>query len=244
MSNFVFKFIVIGESGVGKTCLVSAYAGGGFITTHISTVGIDFMTKKVRRGGGDVKLQLWDTAGQEKYRSLTSEYMRGAHGIIIVFDVSDLKSLEKSIEIYNDIAIMHDNLRPVISLVGTKFDIIEEAFRLDKKLGEGVMKYVMRGVERIKINHFAWDQKIGVVPIKIFWTSAKTEYGLRELFDYMVDRSILTQTVGYLWHPYKAVVGEDPVIIGLREEIAHMKEEIVKVGEGSGVKKSRCKPSC
>jgi len=80
---------MIGDSGVGKTCLLLRYANESFSPTFITTIGIDFKIKNIQLEGKRVKLQIWDTAGQERFRTITTSYFRGAQGILLVYDVTD-----------------------------------------------------------------------------------------------------------------------------------------------------------
>jgi Ras-related protein Rab-8A len=77
------KLLMIGDSGVGKTCLLLRYANDSFSSTFITTIGIDFKIKNVEIDGTRIKLQIWDTAGQERFRTITTSYFRGAQGITI-----------------------------------------------------------------------------------------------------------------------------------------------------------------
>lgn len=83
------KLLMLGDTGVGKTCLLLRYAYESFSPTFITTVGIDFKIKEVELDGLRLRLQIWDTAGQERFRTITVSYFKGAHGIILVYDVSD-----------------------------------------------------------------------------------------------------------------------------------------------------------
>ena len=88
------KLLMIGDSGVGKTCLLLRYANDSFSPTFITTIGIDFKIKQIHLDGKDIKLQIWDTAGQERFRTITTSYFRGAQGILLVYDVTDRGSFE------------------------------------------------------------------------------------------------------------------------------------------------------
>ncbi|TBT99917.1 small Rab GTP-binding protein [Hamiltosporidium magnivora] len=92
--KYLFKVILIGDSGVGKTCLINRYTDNVYHTNYISTIGVDFKIKTLKIANEVSKLQIWDTAGQERFRTITSSYYRGAHGIIIVFDMTDLQSFK------------------------------------------------------------------------------------------------------------------------------------------------------
>jgi len=91
-SEILYKLLIIGDSGVGKSCLLLRFADDIFTDSFISTIGVDFKIKTVEIDCVKVKLQIWDTAGQERFRTITSSYYRGAHGIIVVYDVTEQKS--------------------------------------------------------------------------------------------------------------------------------------------------------
>jgi len=86
--KFLFKVVLIGNAGVGKTCLVRRFTQGLFPPGQGATIGVDFMIKTIEIGGERIKLQIWDTAGQERFRSITQSYYRSAHALILVYDIS------------------------------------------------------------------------------------------------------------------------------------------------------------
>ena len=92
--DHLFKLVLIGDSGVGKSCLLLRFADFSFQESYISTIGVDFRFRTVDIGDKKVKLQIWDTAGQERFRTITSAYYRGADGIIMVYDVTNVESFE------------------------------------------------------------------------------------------------------------------------------------------------------
>ncbi|CAG2163940.1 unnamed protein product [Oppiella nova] len=92
--DYLFKLLLIGDSGVGKTCILFRFSEDAFNTTFISTIGIDFKIRTIELDGKKIKLQIWDTAGQERFRTITTAYYRGAMGIMLVYDVTNDKSFE------------------------------------------------------------------------------------------------------------------------------------------------------
>ncbi|ETN69598.1 Ras family protein [Necator americanus] len=92
--DLLFKLLLIGDSGVGKTCILYRFSDDAFNTTFISTIGIDFKIKTIELRGKKIKLQIWDTAGQERFHTITTSYYRGAMGIMLVYDITNAKSFD------------------------------------------------------------------------------------------------------------------------------------------------------
>ncbi|CAJ1075069.1 ras-related protein Rab-26-like isoform X2 [Xyrichtys novacula] len=93
--DIAFKVMLVGDSGVGKTCLLVRFKDGAFLAgSFISTVGIDFRNKVMNIDGVKVKLQIWDTAGQERFRSVTHAYYRDAHALLLLYDVTNKTSFD------------------------------------------------------------------------------------------------------------------------------------------------------
>ncbi|KAF7220919.1 ras-related protein Rab-26-like [Nothobranchius furzeri] len=93
--DIAFKVMLVGDSGVGKTCLLVRFKDGAFLAgSFISTVGIDFRNKVLTIDGVKVKLQIWDTAGQERFRSVTHAYYRDAHALLLLYDVTNKSSFD------------------------------------------------------------------------------------------------------------------------------------------------------
>lgn len=87
--DYLFKLLLIGDSGVGKTCVLFRFSEDAFNATFISTIGIDFKIRTIELDGKKIKLQIWDTAGQERFHTITTAYYRGALGIMLVYDVTN-----------------------------------------------------------------------------------------------------------------------------------------------------------
>ncbi|BFZ57285.1 GTP-binding protein [Savitreella phatthalungensis] len=92
--DLLMKLLVIGDSGVGKSCLLLRFSEDSFTPSFITTIGIDFKIKNITLDDKRVKLQIWDTAGQERFRTITTVYYRGAQGILLVYDVTAASSFD------------------------------------------------------------------------------------------------------------------------------------------------------
>ena len=90
------KIILVGDSGSGKSCFLMRYAEDVYTESHPSTIGVDFKVKTIRHSGQTVRLQMWDTAGQDRFRSIVSAYYRGADGVLLLCDVSSRESLHST----------------------------------------------------------------------------------------------------------------------------------------------------
>jgi len=123
--DFLFKIIIIGDSGVGKTNILSRYIKNSFSFDTRSTVGVEFGAKKLELNGIKVKGQIWDTAGQERYRSITNTYYKGAKGALVVYDISKRDSFDNVNKWVNELR-MNGERDVIIVLVGNKSDLVNE----------------------------------------------------------------------------------------------------------------------
>mmetsp|Transcript_419 Transcript_419/g.1148 ORF Transcript_419/g.1148 Transcript_419/m.1148 type:complete len:219 (+) Transcript_419:335-991(+) len=122
--DYLIKLLLIGDSGVGKSCLLLRFSDDQFTSSFITTIGIDFKMKKMLIDNKWVKLQIWDTAGQERFRTITNAYYRGAMGILLVYDVTDESSFNN---IRNWISNIQQNASESVNkiLIGNKCDMDE-----------------------------------------------------------------------------------------------------------------------
>ncbi|EYU18939.1 hypothetical protein MIMGU_mgv1a013507mg [Erythranthe guttata] len=160
--DYLIKLLLIGDSGVGKSCLLLRFSDGSFTTSFITTIGIDFKIRTVELDGKRIKLQIWDTAGQERFRTITTgkSYYRGAMGILLVYDVTDESSFNNIRNwIRNIEQHASDNVNKI--LVGNKADMDESKRAVPTSKGQ------------------ALADEYG---IKFFETSAKTNLNVEEVF--------------------------------------------------------------
>lgn len=158
--DYLFKVLLAGDSGTGKTALLCRFADDHYNPVFISTIGIDFKIRTIERDGKVIKLQIWDTAGQDRFRSITNAYYRGANCIFLVFSQADHASFEHlDLWLKNVDDHAPDNVLRV--LVGNKSDLPSSITQ------DEIIKRTDKG-------------------ICYFNTSAKTGSGVNQLFDYVV----------------------------------------------------------
>nr|ABW35315.1 Rab1A1 [Gymnochlora stellata]ACF24555.1 Ras-related small GTPase Rab 1a [Gymnochlora stellata] len=167
--DYLFKLVLIGDSGVGKSCLLLRFADDSFTDSYISTIGVDFRFRTLKINKKTVKLQIWDTAGQERFRTITSAYYRGADGIIMVYDVTSLESFEHVDEWLNEVdRFAHENTCKL--LVGNKADLTD-----DRKVSEESARALAQRLH-----------------IQFLETSAKTSTNVTTAFSLMAEELIAT----------------------------------------------------
>eukprot|EP00096_Caligus_rogercresseyi_P015550 TRINITY_DN79_c0_g1_i10.p1 TRINITY_DN79_c0_g1~~TRINITY_DN79_c0_g1_i10.p1 ORF type:complete len:217 (-),score=49.71 TRINITY_DN79_c0_g1_i10:515-1165(-) len=120
--DYLFKVVLIGDSGVGKSNLLSRFTRNEFNLESKSTIGVEFATRSIQVDGKTVKAQIWDTAGQERYRAITSAYYRGAVGALLVYDIAKHLTYENVDRWLRELRD-HADSNIVIMLVGNKCDL-------------------------------------------------------------------------------------------------------------------------
>jgi len=120
--DHLFKYIIIGPSGVGKSCLLLQFTDKRFHNEHDLTIGVEFGTRMMTIDGKQIKLQIWDTAGQESFRSITRSYYRGAHGALLVYDITRRETFIHLKGWLQEVR-EHSSKAMIIMLIGNKSDL-------------------------------------------------------------------------------------------------------------------------
>ena len=161
------KILILGDSSVGKTSLLLQYADGYFPTIYVATIGIEYKVKKININGADINLQIWDTAGEERFRSITQNYMKGADGILYVYDITQKSSFDNLKTWIRQSEEITEGFKKII--VGNKSDLENER-RIQK---ETVQKFCdERNIKGIEVS-----AKMGTKVSEAFETLAKLIIG-------------------------------------------------------------------
>ncbi|XP_049851799.1 ras-related protein Rab-2B-like [Schistocerca gregaria] len=136
--KFLFKYIIVGDTAVGKSCLLMQFTDKRFQPMHDLTIGVEFGSRTIMIDNKRVKLQIWDTAGQEKFRSITRSYYRGASGALLVYDITRRETFEHLSSWLEDCRKCSSN-NTVIVLVGNKCDL-EPDRQVTREEGENFAK--------------------------------------------------------------------------------------------------------
>ena len=157
------EIILIGDSSVGKTALISRYAGNTFQENYRVTVGIDYYQKEEEINDEKIKVKIWDTAGQERYQGLSKSFYKRGNGIILTYDVTNRESFNH-LKKWIDSIMTFKNENARIIIVGNKIDLVRQVNKED-------------AVELAKKYKY-----------KYFETSAKTSKGVNECFLYLINK--------------------------------------------------------
>ena len=123
--DYIFKVLLIGNSDVGKSSLILRYVDQIWNDVFVPTIGVDFKVKSLQIDNKRVKMQIWDTAGQERFRNVISSYFKGAHGILLIYDITARDSFK---ELENWLGEVERNATPQVLkiLIGNKCDLDEQ----------------------------------------------------------------------------------------------------------------------
>ena len=166
IDDSVYKVLILGDSSVGKTCFLLKYTDRVFNEVYMSTIGLDYRLKTLTlKNGKKVKLQIWDTAGQDRFRTITKNYYKGANGIILIYDVTNTETYDN---VENWISQIKEEASPnvVIYLVGNKVDM-EDKRKVSTEEGQKI----------------ADDNNLPFIE-----TSAKSDININETFDNLVEK--------------------------------------------------------
>ena len=170
MNSEKCQILLIGDSSVGKTSLISRYANGIFKEEYISTIGFESYSKEEIINNQTVLVKLWDTAGQERYKALTTNFFKNAEGVILVYDVTSSESFDNLKYWIDSIkSNLGENITIPIIILGNKIDMDD-----------------MRDIKKEDANKFANENKY-----KYFETSAKTGEGVDEAIRYLVNQVMI-----------------------------------------------------
>ena len=125
-ADLVYKILLLGDSEVGKSCFLMRYSDNVFVENYMATIGLDYKLKYIQLESGEmIKVQLWDTAGQDRYRTIAKNYYKGSHGILLLYDITKVNSFENIREWIKDIR-EEVYEKAIIFIIGNKIDKIEE----------------------------------------------------------------------------------------------------------------------
>lgn len=178
MAEVSLKILIVGDSNVGKTSLLLKYTDDYFSEAHVATIGVEYKIKTIMINGMQVKLQIWDTSGQERFRSLTQNFFRNANGVVFVYDITDKKTFDN----IKDWMLASQNSESDFKslIVGNKCDLEEE-----RQVTNDVLK---KYSEKKKIQAFETSAKDNINVSTMFETLAnlilenKNEEEIREEF--------------------------------------------------------------
>ena len=169
-ANYIMKILTLGESDVGKTSIVLRYSDNKFHEKKLSTIGIDFKTKIIKRGNEKIKISIYDTAGQEKFRNIVKHYYKGANGILLIYDITKRDTFEKLDFWIEDLKENSDNIDNLyIHLIGNKNDLEEQ-----------------RAISFEEATNFAKKNKLPYMEV-----SAKTGKNIKNLFDEVIKGAMI-----------------------------------------------------
>ena len=166
LNENVYKLLLLGDSTVGKTCFLIKYTDQSFQDIHMATIGLDYRVKTMKlKNNKEVKIQIWDTAGQDRFRAITKNYYKGSHGIILIYDITNRRTFENVQQWISQIR-EETSQNVVIYLIGNKIDMKEER----------------------KVSTEEGKKLADELGLPFMETSAKEGININEVFDDIVER--------------------------------------------------------
>ena len=166
--DYIFKIVLIGDTCVGKSCILVRFSDDIFNDNYVTTIGVDFRFKTMVVNQKVAKIQIWDTAGEERYRSITTAYYRGAAAIIICCDCTNTESFNNVDNWIEEIGKYTDKDNVDIMILMNKCDLVDE-----------------RKIDKSEIEKY--EKKSG---LKVLEVSAKTGEGIDDAFKYVISKLI------------------------------------------------------
>ena len=177
-NNISLKILLIGDSMVGKTCLLLNYVDHVFPEDHIATIGVEFKDKYITKDNYNIRLQLWDTAGQERFNSITKNIYRGANGVLFVYDITNRQSFNSVKKWIKETESFDEDIKGII--LGNKIDLEDE-----------------RKVDKDELEEFGQERQMKVMEI-----SAKSNINVNECFDLIIEELLDKKTEGEIMERY------------------------------------------
>jgi small GTP-binding protein len=174
--DYLVKLLLVGDSGCGKSNMLLKYSDGVFSPSFITTIGIDFKIKNITINDKKIKVQIWDTAGQERFRTITTAYYRGAMGIMVIYDITDIKSFN-NVNMWLRNVNEHSNNYAKLMLIGNKSDCID-----------------LRQVSTEQGMQLAYEYNLkneGISKIEFMEVSAKEGTNIEEAYSSLINRVIV-----------------------------------------------------
>jgi len=165
--DYLIKTVIVGDSGIGKSSIMIRFAEDKYNFHYISTIGVDFKICTIQYKNKSIKFQIWDTAGQDRFRTISSTYYRGSHATIICYDITDRNTFNNVIKWLEEVKKYSIN-EPILILCGTKADL--ESKREVSSLD---------GLEFAKLHN-----------MKFFETSAKDNINIKEIFQFIAENKL------------------------------------------------------
>lgn len=172
--DYKLKIVIIGDSMVGKSCVILRYTENTFNYNHLATVGVDFHIKDLIFNDKKIKLQLWDTAGQERFHAISTSYCRGSDGVIFAYDMTNTNSF-KNMDSWISVLTSKDS-EMIKVLIGTKSDLVNER-KISTEQGQQLA------------------EKYGM---SFFETSAKEDTNILKVFDELVGQMLDNMSKNYI----------------------------------------------
>ena len=145
LDDISLKILILGDSSVGKTTLLLKYVDGYFPTVYVATIGVEYKIKRININGIDISLQIWDTAGQERFRGITKNFMKGADGIIYVYDITKKSSFESLKNWIFQSEEATEGFKKII--IGNKIDLEKERQIAKESLNKFCQSRNIKGME-------------------------------------------------------------------------------------------------